>query len=225
MKKAAVIPAGGKGIRSGLNVPKQFFKIKGKELICYTIEIFQKCREINEIYVAAPEEYFSLLGKCRTKYRFTKLKEFIPGGRERQDSVYNILQSGNFNNEDIIVVHDAARPLLSQMHLKKVIASAEEYGSGVLAVKARDTLAEGDKFIHSYAERTNIFYIQTPQVFRYRELKAAFDKAYKENFRGTDESMLVKRAGGKVRLVESSYMNFKITTPEDIEHFKKLISM
>ncbi len=211
------------GIRSGLNVPKQFFKIKGKELICYTIEIFQKCREINEIYVAVPEEYFALLGKCRTKYRFTKLKEFIPGGRERQDSVYNILQSGNFKNDDIIAVHDAARPLLSQMLLKKVIASAEKYGSGVLAVKARDTLAEGDKFIRSYAERNNIFYIQTPQVFRYRELKEAFDKAYKEKFMGTDESMLVKRAGGKVRLVESSYMNFKITTPEDIEHFKKLI--
>jgi len=72
-------------------------------------------------------------------------------------------------------------------------------------------------------DRNNIFYIQTPQVFRYRELKEAFDKAYKEKFMGTDESMLVKRAGGKVRLVESSYMNFKITTPEDIEHFKKLI--
>lgn len=224
MKVIAIIPAGGKGIRSGLSLPKQFIKIKGKELISYTIEVFQRCKDIDKIYVAASGEYFPLLEKCRKKYRFTKLKDFIPGGNERQDSVYNVLRAGKFDNDDIIVVHDAARPLLSQSLLKNVIAVAKKSGNGVLAVKAGDTLAAGEEYIKSYPERDNIHYIQTPQVFRYSEIRSAFDKAYRENYYGTDESMLVKRLGHKVRLVPGSYLNFKITTPEDIKLLKKILS-
>ncbi len=223
MKVVAVIPAGGKGIRSGLSLPKQFIKIKGKELISYTIEVFQKCKDVDKIYVAASPEYFPLLEKCRKKYRFTKLKELIPGGSERQDSVYNVLCSGKFYDDDLIVVHDAARPLLSKSLLKNVIAAAKKSGNGVLAVKAGDTLASGEEYIKSYPERKNIYYIQTPQVFRYSEIREAFDKAYQENFIGTDESMLVKRIGHDVRLVPGSYLNFKITTPEDIKLLKKLL--
>jgi 2-C-methyl-D-erythritol 4-phosphate cytidylyltransferase len=222
-KVIAIIPAGGKGIRSGLKIPKQFLKINGKELISYTIEVFQKCKEINEIYIAAPVEYFPLLEKCKAKYRFTKLKGLIPGGKERQDSVYNVLNKINFNDDDIIAVHDAARPLLSKNLLTDVIADAKRFGNAVLAVNARDTLASGKRYIESYSDRKNIYYIQTPQVFRYSELKAAFDKAYEDNFTGTDESMLVKRLGRNVFITQGSHLNFKITTPEDIKLFKKIV--
>jgi 2-C-methyl-D-erythritol 4-phosphate cytidylyltransferase len=223
MEFTAIIPAGGKGQRSGLTVPKQFHKIGGKELISYTIEIFQKNRNIKNILVSAPEEYFPLLEHCKRKYGFTKVRSIVKGGKERQDSVYNALLGWKFSTDDYVVVHDAARPLLAGNTLNKVLQHAKYHGNAVLAMPARDTLAEANGFIMSYSERNRMYYIQTPQVFRYTDLINAFEKAYADNFYGTDESMLVHRTGIKVNLVEGSYLNFKITTPEDILLFKKII--
>jgi 2-C-methyl-D-erythritol 4-phosphate cytidylyltransferase len=223
MEFTAVIPAGGIGSRSGLSLPKQFFRINGKELIAYTIEVFQNNDMIKNIIVAAPEDYFPLLEDCKIKYGLSKISLIVKGGEQRQDSVYNALVSGNFSNNDFIAVHDAARPLLSGELLTRVLEFAAKTGNAVLALKARDTLASGGAFIESYTRREQIHYIQTPQVFRYSDLRRAFDKAYEENFYGSDESMLVHRTGIKVNLIEGSYINFKITTPEDIELFNKLI--
>jgi 2-C-methyl-D-erythritol 4-phosphate cytidylyltransferase len=224
MKVTAIIPAGGKGLRSGLKIPKQFAKIKGRELITYTIEVFQRNKSINKIIIAAPEEYFPLLEKCRSKYKFSKITGIVKGGTERQDSVYNALKSDSFADDDLILVHDAARPLLSSKLLSEIIALAVEKGNAVPAVKARDTLAYGNKIITSYLNRENVYYLQTPQAFRYSGLKFAFEKAYKDNFTGTDESMLVQRSGENINIVSGSYQNIKITTPEDLHLFKKLIS-
>jgi 2-C-methyl-D-erythritol 4-phosphate cytidylyltransferase len=219
----AVIPAGGKGLRSGLSIPKQFYKIHGKELICHTLEVFQYNDNIDKIIICAPEEYFPLLENCKKTYNFNKIAAIIEGGNQRQDSVYNALKGWIYNEDDFVVVHDAARPLLSVKALNNVIYKAKQTSNGVLAVKARDTLAGGDTIIKSYMDREGMFYIQTPQVFRYKDIKRAFDKAYEENFYGTDESMLVHRIGIKVNLVEGSYLNFKITSPEDLIIFEKLL--
>lgn len=224
METIAIIPAGGTGSRIGLNIPKQFYKIKGKELIAYTVEVFQKSREVDKIIIPAPKEYFKLLEVIKKKYRFSKITAIVEGGRERQDSVYNALMADKINADDLIAVHDAARPLLSKELLQKVLLAAKEKGNGVLAVKARDTLALGDKQIISYQDRDMMYYLQTPQVFKYSDLLDAFNCAKKENFTGTDESMLIQRTGRKVNIVESSYVNFKITTPEDLQMFKRFVS-
>jgi 2-C-methyl-D-erythritol 4-phosphate cytidylyltransferase len=224
METIAIIPAGGKGTRSGLKIPKQFIKVNGKELISYTLNLFQKNSLINKIIIPAPEEYVSLLKKITKKYRFSKVISIIPGGKERQNSVFNALTSHNFMLSDLVVVHDAARPLLPVKVLTGAIKYAKKIGNAVVAVKARDTLAEGKGSINAYLPREIIYYIQTPQIFRYSVLKNAFDIAIIDKFIGTDESMLVHRTGEKVHIYEGSYQNIKITTKEDIDFFKKQIS-
>ena len=223
MKIFAIIPAGGKGVRSGFSVPKQYLKFNGKELIAFTLETFQKNKLIDEIIISADKFYFLLLAKMKSKYKFAKISKIIEGGKERQDSVFNALTSLSANKNDLIVVHDAARPLLSSKILNEAISTAKKKGNALVCVKAKDTLIKGSKIVDSYIDREEIFYVQTPQIFKYRDLMDAMENAYENNFYGTDESMLVKNIGKKINLVEGSFLNFKVTTKSDIDLFKQLI--
>lgn len=223
MKTFAIIPAGGKGIRSGLSAPKQYLKFKGKELIAFTLDTFQKNKLIDEIIISAEKSYFPLIEKIKAKYRLTKIKRIVEGGKERQDSVFNALTSLSADKNDLIVVHDAARPLLSSKILMEAITVAKKKGNALVCVKATDTLIKGNKTVESYLDREKIFYVQTPQIFKYQDLMDAMENAYENNFYGTDESMLVKNIGKKINLVEGSFLNFKITTKSDIDLFKQLI--
>lgn len=223
MRTIALIPAGGKGKRSGFPEPKQYIKFDGKELIAFTLSVFQKNKNIDEIVIAAEPEFFDLLKEIKKKYRITKLKGFVEGGKERQDSVFNALISLKAGNDDLIVVHDAARPLLPQDVLNSAIQTAAEKGNALVCVSGRDTLVRGDTTVTEYVNREKIFYVQTPQIFKYSHLLKAMKKAYEDNFLGTDESMLVKRTGKKINIVEGSILNFKVTTKTDIELFKHLI--
>ena len=222
MKTYAIIPAGGKGTRSGLKFPKQYLKFNGKELIVYTLEVFQKNKLIDEIIIPADPSYFNLFEKLKKKYKLTKIRSIIPGGKERQDSVYEALLFLKVKKDDLIVVHDAVRPLLPPGILTNAINTAKRKGNAVVCIKAKDTLIKGRKVIYEYFNRNEVYYVQTPQIFKYRDLKKAVDKAYKEKFVGTDESMLAKRIGIKVNIVEGSPFNFKVTSKEDIQMFKKL---
>lgn len=228
MKIIAIIPAGGKGLRAGIThkgnaAPKQYLKINNKELIVYTLQTFQKNRQIDRIIVAAEPEYFNLIVQLVKKYRLSKLNLIVEGGSTRQDSVYNALLSSQADANDLIVVHDAARSLLSNEILNNAINTAKKKGNSLVCIKAKDTLIKGNNTVKEYLNRDEVYYVQTPQIFKYKDLLRAMNKAYKENFTGTDESMLVKRAGKKVNIVEGSVFNFKVTTREDIELFKKLV--
>jgi 2-C-methyl-D-erythritol 4-phosphate cytidylyltransferase len=222
MRVFAVIPAGGKGTRSGLNVPKQYLKINGKELIAYTIGTFQKNRSVDEIIISADPLYFQLLNKIKKKYSFTKLTRIVSAGKERQDSVYNGLNSLSAAPGDLVVVHDAARPLLPPRVLSAAIQSAKIKGNALVCIKAKDTLLKGNDVVEKYIERKEVFYVQTPQIFKYDILKKAMDKAYRDGFVGTDESMLVRRINQKINIVEGSVFNFKVTSKDDIGLLKKL---
>jgi 2-C-methyl-D-erythritol 4-phosphate cytidylyltransferase len=223
MKTYVIIPAGGKGIRSGYATPKQYLKFKEKELIVYTIEAFQKNKFVNEIIVSAEPAYFSLLAKLKKKYKLTKLKTIVKGGRKRQDSVYNGLKSIEADKNDLIIIHDAARPLLPQKVLTHAIHTAKAKGNALVCLQAGDTIIKGDKSVIKYLDRKNIFYVQTPQIFKFADITEAMKKAYKDKFYGTDESMLLKRIGKTIYIVEGSLLNFKITNKADFELFKKLI--
>jgi 2-C-methyl-D-erythritol 4-phosphate cytidylyltransferase len=224
MKIFAVIPAGGKGIRSGFSAPKQFVKFNKKELIVYTLEVFQKNKLIDEIIIAAEEPYFQLLKKIKEKYKLTKIKKIVAGGKERQDSVNNALSAINANKEDLVVVHDAARPLLKEGVLNNAISIAKKKGNALVCIRVKDTLIKAKITVDSYLDRKEIYNVQTPQIFKYKDLKKAFEKAYKEKFYGTDESMLVKKLGKKIHIAEGSELNFKITTKSDFQIFKQLIN-
>jgi 2-C-methyl-D-erythritol 4-phosphate cytidylyltransferase len=218
----AVIPAGGKGKRSGTETPKQYLKFQGKELIVYTLEIFQKSKLVDEIIISVEPSYFSLLEDLKKKFNLTKISNIVEGGEERQDSVYNALTSIKADDDDFIAVHDAARPLLPEDILTKAINTAKEKGNALVCLKARDTLLKGDHIVKEYVDRKEFYYVQTPQIFRYGDLIKAMKKAYEKNFIGTDESMLIKQLGIDINIVEGSMLNFKVTTATDIEMFEKL---
>lgn len=224
MKTFVIIPAGGKGKRGGTSTPKQYIRFHGKELIVYTLEVFQKCNLVDEIIVAAEPPYFSLLNKIAKDYNLTKIVQIIEGGEERQDSVNNALKFIKAADNDLISVHDAARPLLPENILTKAINTAREKGNALVCLKARDTLLKGDQIVKEYIDRSEIYYVQTPQIFRYKDLKKAMKKAYENNFIGTDESMLIKELDIDINIVEGSMLNFKVTTMTDIEMFEKLTS-
>lgn len=228
MKSIAIIPAGGKGLRTGITkkgnaVPKQYLKFNRQELIVYTLQTFQKNQQINKIIVAAEPEYFDLLVRLANNYNLTKLKLIVEGGFTRQDSVYNALLSSQAEPDDLIVVHDAARALLPDKVLTNAILSAKRNGNALVCIKAKDTLIKGSSSVKEYLNRDEVYYVQTPQIFKYKDLLKAMNKSYKENFIATDESMLVKRIGRKVNIVQGSVFNFKVTTKEDIELFERLI--
>lgn len=222
MKAIAIIPAGGKGKRSGFSAPKQYLKFRGKELIVYTLEVFQKNDLVDEIVVSAEPAYFTLFNKLIKDYNLSKVKNIVEGGEERQDSVNSALNSIAANDDDLIAVHDAARPLLPEDVLTNAINTAREKGNALVCIKARDTLLKGERTVKEYFDRKEIYYVQTPQIFPYKILKKAMKKAYERNFIGTDESMLVKELGVEINIVEGSMFNFKVTTMTDIEMFEKL---
>jgi len=219
MKTFAVIPAGGKGLRINSEIPKQFLSINGKELIAYTIDVFQKCNMIDEIIIASQKDYFELLNQIKSKYSFTKITNIVEGGKERQFSVFNAVKSIIANDDDLIIVHDAVRPLLPLSVLENAIKTAIQYGSAITAIKAKDTLVKGNEFVEDYIDRKEIYYVQTPQIFQYKIFYNSMIKAEKDNFIGTDESMILKNAGYKVKIVEGSAFNFKITTKDDLKLF------
>ncbi len=224
MKTIAVIPAGGKGIRSGIAAPKQYLKFKDKELIVYTLDVFQQNEMIDEIIISTEGNYINLLNDLKEKYNLSKISKVVEGGNTRQDSVYNALRSlTNAADNDLIAVHDAARPLLPQEVLTDAVQTAKQKGNALVCIKAKDTLIKGNKVVESYLDRDEVYYVQTPQIFPYSILMKAMKNAYENNFIGTDESVLVRQIGEKANIVEGSVYNFKVTTSDDIDMFERLV--
>ena len=225
MKTITVIPAGGKGIRSGITTPKQYLRFNDKELIVYTLDIFQQNEMIDEIIISAEGNYINLLNDLKEKYNLSKISKVVEGGNTRQYSVYNALKSltAAADNE-LVAVHDAARPLLPQEVLIDAVQTAKQKGNALVCIKAKDTLITGNEVVESYLDRDEVYYVQTPQIFPHSILMKAMKNAYENNFVGTDESMLVRQIGEKVNIVEGSVYNFKVTTADDIKMFERLIS-
>ncbi len=219
MTRFAIIPSGGVGKRINSSLPKQYVKVKGKELIAYTLEIFQECSLIDKIIIAAQPEYNPLLEEIKEKYKISKLYKIVKGGKERQDSVFNALQATNAEDDDIIVVHDAARPLLSNNILQKSITEAKTFDNVIVAIKATDTLVSGKEFVQDYLDRNITYHVQTPQISKYKTLLDAMNFAKTNSFIGTDESILLHKASNKIKIVEGSSLNFKVTTQSDLDLF------
>jgi len=223
MKTFAIIPAAGKSKRSGQSTPKQYIKFAGKELIIYALEVFQKNKLIDEIIVSAHPDYFPLLEKIKKKYKLTKITKIVQGGKERQDSVYNALKAIRADKNDLIAVHDAARPLLPQKVLTNAVLTASKKGNALVCIKAKDTLIKGTNIVESYIDREEVFYVQTPQIFRHNALMRAMETAYASDFYATDESKLIKNLGMKINVVEGTISNFKVTDREDMDFLKRYL--
>ena len=215
---AAVVPAAGKGRRMGSDVAKQFLGLYGKPILVQTLERLSAMPEVDEIIVATAKDDLDIVKKMTAEYRITKIEAVVVGGNERQDSVWNCLQHLSKNNIDIIIVHDAVRPFVTRDLVINVCAMAIDVGAAVPVVRPKDTVktATGDGFIKSTLDRDQLVIVQTPQAFQFPVIVQAYQKAMNERFYGTDDASLVERDGAKVKIVEGSYTNIKITTPEDI---------
>jgi len=219
----AVIAAAGQGTRMKAGVNKQFLLLQGKPVLVHTLELFQQCDLITEVILVATPGEEDYCRKMVQEYGLTKVTRVVSGGRERQHSVAHGLAPLSSECE-IVAVHDGARPLLLPSHLTKVIQAAGAHDGAILAVPVKDTIKEisGNGQVKSTLERAKLWAVQTPQVFKKGVITFAYDRAFQEGIKGTDDASLVEQCGFQVQVVEGSYENIKITTPEDLD-FAELI--
>lgn len=217
---AVIIPAGGSGKRMGGAVPKQFLRLGGMTILERSIRVFHGLRAVREIVLVVPAPFVEKTRRLAGRRKFRKVTMVIAGGKERQDSVRIGLEACS-PGTDIVLVHDAVRPLVSRKAILAVLAKTRIHGAAVVGVRVKDTIKvespEKPGFYARTLARDGLWAVQTPQGFRYALLRDAHRKALTARFRGTDEASLVERLGIPVRIVEGSESNMKITTPMDMK--------
>lgn len=215
-----VIPAAGVGSRMGVDKPKQYISINGKTILEYTIDCFLHRKEIEKIIVAISptDDYWPSLSISKNERVIT-----APGGAERYQSVLNSLHllSDKADDDDWVLVHDAARPCLEQKAIDRLISVLREHDvGGILALPCRDTMkrVNGEGEIEKTVDRESLWHAQTPQMFKYKKLMSAIDDALTHNVFITDESMAMERFGYKAMIVQGQHENIKITHKDDLQH-------
>ncbi|MGE7186650.1 2-C-methyl-D-erythritol 4-phosphate cytidylyltransferase [Peribacillus sp. NPDC006672] len=209
-----VIPAAGQGKRMKAGKNKLFIELSGIPIIVYTLRVFEEdpdCRGIILSINPAEKDYFSQL---ISTYGLKKVRKLVMGGKERQQSVYNGLQHAG---EEIILVHDGARPFIDLGQISELTTAASLHGGAVIAVPVKDTIKKAaNKKVLETVERSSLWAVQTPQAFRVSILKRAYEAAEAEAFLGTDDASLLERINEQVVIIEGNYDNIKITTQEDL---------
>ncbi|HNR03705.1 MAG TPA: 2-C-methyl-D-erythritol 4-phosphate cytidylyltransferase [Bacillota bacterium] len=214
----AIVLAAGKGTRMNAGMNKQFMLINDKPLLAQTLAAFQSCSAIDSIIlVAGREELKTCKEQILDVYGFDKVDKLVSGGSERQQSVYN----GILELEDdcsIVVIHDGARPILPEGIIEKCIDGAKIYGAVSAGMPAKETIKilNEEGFVQYTPERGKVWVTQTPQAFKRDIIEKAHKMANIKGISGTDDAFLVECMGIKVKMLEGSYENIKITTPEDI---------
>lgn len=202
----------------GGHVPKQFMELGGVPILVHSLRVLETVPAVEHVILAVPDadrEY--CLREIVTRYRFAKVTKIVAGGERRQDSVRHGLQEVD-EEADLVLIHDAVRPLVTRDVVERVIRRAEEVGGAIAAVPMRDTVKEvgRDGAITATVDRGRLWLAQTPQVFRVKVLRDAHRKAHLEKFHATDDAQLVEWLGQPVAVVEGSEENLKITRPQDL---------
>ncbi|EKN69196.1 2-C-methyl-D-erythritol 4-phosphate cytidylyltransferase [Neobacillus bataviensis LMG 21833] len=215
MTYQVILPAAGQGKRMGAGRNKLLLELNGVPVLIHTLKVFDEDEGCSGIILAIhphDEKEFKALLK---KYHIKKVMNLVRGGEERQHSIYNALKTVNTN--DIILVHDAARPFIRKEQIHRLAETAEETGAAIIGVPAKDTMKKvQDGVIVETVERSSLWAVQTPQAFRISLLRKAYEKAEADHFLGTDDASLVERLNMPVAIVEGDYDNIKLTTPEDL---------
>jgi 2-C-methyl-D-erythritol 4-phosphate cytidylyltransferase len=218
MFTSVIIPAAGAGERMGASVSKQFLPLHGKPIIVHTLERFQMCAAVDEIIVAVHPSSRRQVEALVTEYRLSKATKIVEGGRRRQDSVSNAIRHVE-PRADIVIVHDAVRPFVQQKIIVNSIEKAKSNSAAVVAVRVKDTIKVGnDKGeFERTLDRSVLWLAQTPQTFRKQLLIDAYEHAGREKIDATDDASFVERLNVHPAIVEGSFDNIKITTPDDLE--------
>lgn len=223
-KNCAVIVAAGKGKRMKANINKQFLNVNDNPILYYSLNTFSQCRLVDEIVIVCAQDEIEY---CRReiveKYNVQKVSKIVAGGKERQNSVYNGLKA--LEECEIVLIHDGARPFVTEKIIEDGIRYAKIYGSSACGVVPKDTIkirAESGVSV-STPDRNSLFSVQTPQCFKYNIIFHCHNSLLESNIKVTDDTSVVEFYGNKVYLYEGSYDNIKITTPDDIYIAEKII--
>lgn len=217
MKVQVIVPAAGEGKRLKAKTSKPFVLLNNKPLICYCLDVFERCHLIDSVVVVINQPYISAFLDLKKKYRFLKVSHVVGGGATRVESVSLGLKQID-EDTDIVLIHDGVRPFVTEDLVKETVSSCVEQGCAVVAVKVKPTIKRVNsktRYIEATLDRELLWEIQTPQGFK----KDIILKAYAErepNSTVTDDAGLVEKLGIPVKVVEGRYDNIKITTAEDL---------
>lgn len=222
MRVAAVIAAAGLGRRMQKDIPKTYLPLAGKPILIHTLEVFEKVPEVHEVLVVVhPEDLEFCQEEVLAPYPLKKVLRVVPGGKERQDSVYNALKVLRRESEDleVILVHDGVRPLVPPALVRQVVIAARRHGAAILGIPCQDTLkrVNSRQEVVDTVDRQELWQVQTPQAFRTALLWRAYQEAVSQGFYATDEAALVEALGQPVVVVPGSPLNLKITTQDDLK--------
>jgi 2-C-methyl-D-erythritol 4-phosphate cytidylyltransferase len=213
---AVVIPAGGIGRRLGSRTPKQLLRLGPATILARTVEHFTRHPAVSVVVVAAPAAYLAPTRRALARVRQAARVHVVAGGGERQESVWLGLQAVP-ESAAVIVVHDAVRPFITRALVDRVIMAARAGGAAICALPIAETVKRvREAVVETTIDRSGLWAVQTPQAFRAALLREAHEKARRDGFLGTDESMLVERLGQPVAVVSGLPDNVKITTPDDL---------
>lgn len=215
MTYQVIIPAAGQGKRMGAGKNKLLIELNQIPILIHTLFVFENDEDCDGIILAIhPDDEIQFKTLIR-KYKISKIKGFVPGGKERQDSIYHALQT--VREEGIVLVHDGARPFIKKEQIHLLVETAEQKEAAIIGVPAKDTMKKvRNGIVAETVERSSLWIVQTPQAFRFALLIKAYEKAEQDHFIGTDDASLVERLGISVTMVEGDYDNIKLTTPEDL---------
>ncbi len=238
-RTAAVLAAAGAGARfrqaagpfapgadDSARTPKTFIALFGRPLWTYAARPLIACHEIERVILVAPPEWVEDAERTLQEMDLRKRAEVVPGGTRRQDSVLNALDRLAQDPPELVAIHDGARPLGTADLVRRCVRSAIDTGSGVAALPVTDTLkrAGPDGVVEGTIDRSSLWAMQTPQVFRFQTLLAAHRKAQQEGVEVTDDAALLENAGERVQLVRGEEANLKVTTPEDFRIVAEILA-
>jgi len=220
----SIVLAAGSGSRMGTEVKKQYMLLDDKPLFIHALEIMEKQKKITDVILVVPSVDRDFCNELIKKYPIKKVLRIVSGGDTRGASVYNGLQAVPEDSE-FVVVHDGARPFLSQKLLEDVLEAAKVEGAAIAGVPVKDTIkqVELDGLVKETLERNLLWIVQTPQIFRKEILLECYKKALKDDLQGTDDASIVEAYGYPVKVVMGDYRNVKITTKEDLEYAEYLM--
>lgn len=213
----AAILAGGRGLRLGSKIPKQLLPLGNKQVIQWSVDTFHSSHLIDEIIIVSEKSYMESIRAVFNQQKYPKIAAFIEGGAERVDSSARAIFHKEYSPDDIFLIHDAARPFITEGIISELVKAVEKYGAAGIYIPAKDTMAiVKDNLVESIPDRTALFYAQTPQGFRYSVIADSHKNHQIRRFNGiTDDISLVKAGGYEAGVVNGSDMNFKITTESD----------
>ncbi|MCR5255886.1 MAG: 2-C-methyl-D-erythritol 4-phosphate cytidylyltransferase [Acetatifactor sp.] len=224
IKKIAIVLCAGRGNRMKSDIPKQFMLLETKPVVCYSLEVFENSKDIDDIIIVTGKEFLKYVKTdIVEKYGYSKVRAITEGGSERTFSVYNgikaIEEQRKSHDEKVIVfIHDGARPFVNEKIIEDTLKDAIKYGASVSAVRSKDTIKVADEngMVASTPDRNTLWNIHTPQVFDFDIIYDAYSKLMESPRPVSDDAgVLEEFSDVKVKLTEGSYDNIKLTTPED----------